>query len=376
MSNPSQARAWVDIDLAALRANFEAIRRIVGEGRAIIPMVKADAYGLGAPRVIRTLEPADPWGYGVATANEGVALREAGVRRPIVVFGPLAPQAEDEAAAAGLAVSVSDLDALHRWAAAADRLGPLNFHVEIDTGMGRAGFDWRETAAWAEQVLATARGRLGWRGVFTHFHSADAADAAPTIAQWERFRDAVAQLPMSRDQLLVHAANSAAALRWAEVRADAVRPGIFLYGGRAVAAAVTGTPAPATVAAVRARVIRVRRVPPGTTVGYGATHVAQGWERWATLAIGYGDGLPRALGNRGCALVRGCRVPIIGRISMDMTVVEVSAVPDVVPGDVATLVGEEGESHIPLDDVAAQAGTISYEILTGLTPRLPRVEWS
>ena len=374
MSNSSQARAWVDIDLAALRANYEAIRRIVGEGRAMIPMVKADGYGLGAERVVRTLESAGPWGFGVATAEEGVVLRRAGVRRPIVVFGPLAPQSVDAAAAAGLVATISDIASMERWAAAADRHGSLSYHVEIDTGMGRAGFDWRETAGWADRVRGFSTERVRWTGVYTHFHSADAADAAPTIAQWERFRDAVAQLPVSREDLLVHAANSAAALRWAELRADAVRPGIWLYGGRAVEADVSGVPVPQTVAGVRARVVRVRSVPPGTTLGYGATHVARGWERWATLSIGYGDGLPRALANRGHALLRGCRVPIVGRISMDMTVVEVSAVPEVVPGDAGTLLGADGESALALDDVAAEAGTIAYEILTGLTARLPRVE--
>ncbi|MCI0432785.1 MAG: alanine racemase [Gemmatimonadetes bacterium] len=373
MSNPSQARAWIDIGLGALRANYETLRRVVGERRAIIVMVKADGYGLGAERVVRALESTDPWGYGVAATEEGVALRRAGVRRPIVVFNPLAPQAVDAAAEAGLVASISDVASIERWAAAAGRHGPLSFHVEIDTGMGRAGFDWRETSQWASHVLEAAGERTRWEGVYTHFHSADSAEAAPTVAQWERFRDAVAQLPVPREALLVHAANSAAALRWPEVRADAVRPGIFLYGGRAVESGLS-TPSPMAVAAVRARVVHVRSVPPGSTVGYGATHVARGWERWATLAIGYGDGLRRALGNRGRALLRGCRVPIVGRISMDMTVVEVSAVPDAVPGDIATLLGADGESEILLDDVATEAGTIAYEILTGLTPRLPRME--
>jgi alanine racemase len=173
---------------------------------------------------------------------------------------------------------------------------------------------------------------------------------------------------------MVHAANSSAALRWPELRADAVRPGIFLYGGRAAEAVVPGIAEPEAVVALRARVVRVRRVPPGTTVGYGATHAARAWEQWATLPIGYGDGVRRTLGNRGSALLRGCRVPFIGRTSMDMTVVEVSAVPDVPVGEVATLIGRDGESEIRLDDVAALAGTISYEILTSLTGRLPRVE--
>lgn len=150
---------------------------------------------------------------------------------------------------------------------------------------------------------------------------------------------------------------------------DLVRPGIFLYGGRAG----PGTD-PAPVASVRARVIRVTGVPPGATVGYGATHRAARAERWATLAIGYGDGLRRALATGGGeAILRGRRVPIVGRISMDVTVVDATAVPDAAPGDVVTLVGRDGEEELAVDEVAARAGTISYEILTGLGPRLPRM---
>jgi alanine racemase len=276
----------------------------------------------------------------------------------------------ERAATAGLIVSISDVDSLRRWAAAAEVHGPLEFHVEIDTGMGRAGFDWRETGQWAAAARAESSARLRWTGAFTHFHGADAADPLPSRTQWRRFQDALAQLPISREDLMVHACNSAAALRWPEYAADAVRPGIFLYGG----AASPDGPAPAGVAAVRARLVLVRDVPPGSTVGYGATHVARGWERWGTVAIGYGDGLPRSLGNTGSALVRGTRVPIVGRISMDMVVVELSAVPAAAAGDVVTLIGRDGECEITVDEVAVQAGTISYEVLTGLTARLPRLE--
>jgi alanine racemase len=172
---------------------------------------------------------------------------------------------------------------------------------------------------------------------------------------------------------MVHACNSAAALRWPEFAADAVRPGIFLYGGHP-SPEVEDVAGPRAVAAVRARLVLVREVPPGSTVGYGATHVAQEWERWGTLAIGYGDGLPRRLGNCGSAIVRGRVVPFVGRISMDMTVVDITGVPEARAGDVATLIGCDGDACITLDDVANEADMISYEVLTGLRPRLPRVE--
>ncbi|HSJ06847.1 MAG TPA: alanine racemase [Longimicrobiales bacterium] len=370
--NTNQTRAWAEIDLAALQHNFRAVREAVGPGPGIIPMVKADAYGVGAHRVVRALDPLDPWGFGVATADEGAALRDMGVQRPVIVFGPLAPQAVETAAAARVITTVSDIAALDRWAEAARRHGPLEFHVEIDTGMGRAGFDWREAPAWAPAVVERCSEMLRWTGVYTHFHGADSPDPTATAVQWERFRDALAQLPVSREDLLVHASNSAASMRWPGFAADAVRPGIYLYGGHVGPEA--DVPPPRPVVSVRSRLVLVRDVPPGSTVGYGATHVARGWERWGTLGIGYGDGLPRRLGNRGSGLVRGRRVPFVGRTSMDLTVVDISGVPDVDVGDVVTLIGKDGGAEIRVDDVAALAETISYEILTGLRPRLPRVE--
>ena len=371
-SNELRDRAWVEIDTGALRANYGRIRESVGSDAAIIPMVKADAYGMGAERVVGALEPLDPFAFGVAAAEEGRALRAAGVERPIIVFTPLTREALNVAAEHRLTPAISDVGLLDYWVAIA---GSAPFQIEIDTGMGRAGFDWRETSAWGERVRHALADGAECNGVFTHFHGADAPDAGAAATQWQRFRDALAQLPISTEHLLIHASNSAAALRWPEYALDAVRPGIFLYGGHPA----PGVPEearfrPEPVASVHARVVLVRDVPPATTVGYGATHAARGWERWATVAIGYGDGLPRALGNIGEALVRGRRVRIVGRISMDMTVVDVTGVPEVTAGDTATFIGSDGEEEILVDEVAAQAGTISYEILTGLTPRLKRAE--
>jgi len=370
----TRARAWVEVNLDAVRANYDTVRRRVGEATAIMPMVKADAYGVGAERVVRALESRSPWGYGVATAREGVELRAYGVTRPVLVVAPLPAEDVELAAGARLTASISSLAALEAWRAAAEKVGgePLEFHVDVDTGMGRSGFDWRETGAWAEALRSGLTPSARWTGIFTHFHSADGPDRRPTAAQWERFRDALVQLPVSREDLLVHAANSAAALRWPEYAADAVRPGIFLYGSRP-APNVPEVPDPDPVVAVRARLALIRDVPPGSTVGYGATYVARGYERWGTLTIGYGDGLPRALGNRGAALIRGGRVPMIGRVSMDLVTVGLGGARARV-GDVATLVGSDAPERITVDEVADQASTIGYEILTGLRGRLRRIE--
>lgn len=340
-------------------------------------MLKADAYGMGmravADALRRELEPEGPWAFGVAAVSEGEALREAGWTGRVLVFSPTPPDEVARAARVGLTPAVSDLESLGRWADAATEAGRrLPFHLEVDTGMGRAGFRWTEAAEWGAEAARTAAGRLLWEGCFTHFHSADEPDLAATDAQWERFRDALSLLPAPAEgdpPRVVHTSNSAAALRRAGYGCDLVRPGIFLYGGTAGADVH-----PRPVASVRARVSLVRKVPAGATVGYGATYAASGPELWGTCAIGYGDGLPRALASAGGeAIVRGVRVPIVGRISMDVSVLNLSRVPDARAGDVATFIGRDGAEEIRVDEVAERCGTISYEILTGLTQRLPRV---
>jgi alanine racemase len=358
MTFPSDtARAWVDIDLGALVANGRTLTEACGT--RLLPMVKANGYGLGAARVARALDALDPWGYGVATVEEGNALRTAGVARPILVVSPLTREWIDPLAARGFRPTIGDPVMLAEWIGR--RAGP--FHLEIDTGMARAGFRWDDDTALREAagLLASAP---EWEGVFTHFHSAD-SDPASTATQWDRFQSVLSGLP--RRPSLIHAANSAAALRGRSYAADLVRPGIFLYGGRAGETA----PSPRPVAALRARVLAVRSVGPGESVSYGATWRASRRTTVATLGIGYADGLPR-VAERGdgpprCAELRGRVVPLVGRVTMDMSMVAVED-GEVAVGDVATLFG----GRISLDEQARAAGTISYELLTSLGTRVAR----
>lgn len=376
MSNHELARAWVEVDLASLRRNFISIRETIGPDVSVIVMAKADGYGLGATRVVRALEPLQPWGYGVATTEEGIALRKAGVTRPILVCKPLPPDSVEAAAAAGLTATISHLSQLERWGAAArNRPGGLDFHIEIDTGMGRCGLSPSALDEWLAVVTSSTGPHLRWSGIFTHFHSADTVDDGSAHHQLVRFDEVLGRLPNPRPELLVHAANSAAALRFPAARRSAIRPGIYLYGGDPLPELeLPGLPRAEPVVSVRARIILLREVEPGTTVGYGATYRASRRELWATLGIGYADGIPRSLSGRGEVLVRGKRVPIIGRISMDLIVVNLTGITDAEVGEVATLVGRDGDEELTLEEVAAQAGTINHEILTGLAPRLPRVE--
>nr|MBA3344768.1 alanine racemase [Gemmatimonadales bacterium] len=240
--SPDTARAWVDVDLGALAANARTLAGICGS--RLLPMVKANGYGLGAVPVARALEALDPWGYGVATVEEGAELRRAGISRPILVVSPLHSSAIESYLAHDLRPTVGDVGALSAWCRQSSR----PFHLEIDTGMSRGGMRWQDEPA-LDAAAAVLQNAVGWEGVFTHFHSADANPASADV-QWERFQGALGRLP--RRPPLVHAANSAAALRGRCFAGDLVRPGIFLYGGAA------GGAAPRPVAALRARVLAVR----------------------------------------------------------------------------------------------------------------------
>ncbi len=370
MSTDPRARAWVDVSAEALRANFRRVRDSAGPEAGVIPMVKADAYGLGMPETLAALLPLGPRAIGVATVEEGLRVRSLGVDRTVLVLSPVPPGSYPDAVEGELTVSVGDLRGLDLLARAAEAAGrPGRFHLDVDTGMGRAGFDWHRVEAWATALAERLGPPLAWEGVFTHFHSADAADPGPTLTQWERLGQVLEALPDPPEGLLVHACNSPGALRLPELAAGAVRPGIFLYGG----VAGEELPPPRPVAALRARVSFLRDAVRGSTVGYGSTYAAPEAQRWATVAIGYGDGLPRLLSNRGHGLVRGRRAPIIGRVSMDVTVLDVSRVPGVQAGEVVTFFGRDGDGEIPLEEVAGHARTINYEVLTGLTRRLPRI---
>ena len=347
-SNPAPpSRAWADIRLGALVANARTIASI--SGVRLLPMVKANAYGIGAVQAARALEQVAPWGFGVATPEEGIELRRGGIVRPIVVFTPFVPGTDDRYFAHDLRPAVGDIEGLKAWLAR----GARPFHLEVDTGMSRCGIRWDADPSWADLLDAAA----GFEGLFTHFHSAH--EAPHTIeSQWNRLQAVVRAIPTR--PAMVHAANSAAALSHPEVRADLIRPGIFLYGGE------SGGHRPQPVVTVRATVVALRTVRGGESVSYGATWTAEADTRVATLGIGYADGVPRSLTGRGVVELGGAIVPILGRVTMDFVMAE--APEGTRLGDVATVIGGGG----PLDDQARRAGTISYELLTSLGRRLQR----
>ena len=345
-------RAWVEVDLANLVENARAVRHAAHDA-PLLPMVKADGYGLGAVQVVRALETIEPWGFGVATVSEGVELRRAGVTRPIVVF---TPARIDDLSRLG----ENELTAVLDDPAVIDECGTDQpYHCEVDTGMGRAGIRWNDAAG----LRALARNPP--QGVFTHLHSADTSEDAVNV-QLGRFREVVSSL--AERPRFVHVANSAGAWRVDE-HFDLVRPGIFLYGGQVG----QDLPEPKPVASLRAYVVSVRRLDSGDTVSYGAEWTAAEPTTVGTLSIGYADGVPRAVQGRASVIVAGRRRPIVGRVTMDMTVVDLGPDDPGGVGDVATLIGTDGDERIALDEFASWAGTISYEILVKLGDRLPRV---
>ncbi|HEY4306490.1 MAG TPA: alanine racemase [Gemmatimonadaceae bacterium] len=346
-------RAWVEIDLGALLRN--ASKLAASAQVPLLPMVKADAYGIGAVRVARTLEQLDPWGYGVATIAEGEQLRRSTITRPILVFTPLLPGDFDNAIRAGLTPTLGDAESIVRW-----QETERPWHLDIDTGMSRAGVKWDRLGDLRDIIS-----RSPPEGVFTHFHSAELKNGSYQV-QERRFDDAVASLPVR--PRYVHAENSPAIQHYGASKWSFIRPGVFLYG---VTSGADPRILPEQVVSVRARVVELRTIGDGETVSYDGTYKAKGDRCIATLAIGYADGYRRAFGNHASAVVRGVRVPVVGLVTMDMTMLDVTGV-DCQVGDPATLVGVDGDDRIDIMELAAWGEMSAYELLTGLRARLAR----
>jgi alanine racemase len=365
-----------EINLEALRKNLRVVRTHAGEAR-VWAVLKADAYGHGAPAVARTLERAGVDGFCVALLEEGVELREAGITAPILLMGGHYDNAHAEVLARGLVPVVYDakqIDAFARLVRAGEIPGPVDVHLKVDTGMARLGVTPAALPALASRLAGLREVRV--RGLMTHLACADAGNGGYTVEQLARFEEAAACLAGHGIRPDVrHAANSAAVLRgWA--RLDAVRPGLALFG---VAPRADGTPLASglrPVMRVRTEVIALREVEAGACVGYGSTWKAERPSRIATLPMGYADGLPRRLGNRGHVLLRGTRVPIVGAVSMDMTMVDATSVPVAAVGDEVVVLGGQDGAHggaaIGADEIAAHADMIAWEVFTGISRRVPR----
>ena len=364
------------VDLGALHANLAAIRRAVGPEREVLMAVKADAYGHGAAPVAVSVEAAGLADrFGVATVPEGMRLRHAGVRAPILKFSPAFAEELPAAIAADLTLTIADpatSDAAQDAAQAAGRT--VAVHVKVDIGMGRIGAAPADVPALARHLRARCP-RLRVEGIFTHFPASDVpAQDAATTDQIASFRRAIADFEgqWGRRVPLRHAANSGAVLAHPDAWFDLVRPGIMAYGYYPDPATPRTIPLrPALTWA--SRVSFRKHVPAGTTVSYGRTWTAPGPTWIATVPVGYGDGFDRHLSNRGRVLIRGRDYPVVGRVCMDQTMIDLGPVTDIDVGEPVILLGSSGEASYTAADMAADLGTIPYEVCCAIAPRVSRL---
>ena len=347
---------WADIDLGAVRANCARIVGHLPRGTHLLAVVKAGGYGHGAVPVARAAIDGGATGLAVATLEEARELGGLVRADHVLVMGGITPDQARSAAAGGWSIGVSSRE-LAAALGETDEVVPV--HLKIDTGMGRFGIAPADAPELAKFIDSSAGLRLA--GTWTHFACAGSDDTM-TRAQFDRFVDALATFDVDPGQR--HACNSAGALRHPEFALDAVRCGIAIYGCE--------WPGTQPALALRSLVTHVKTVDAGATVGYGATWTAPDRRRVATVAIGYADGVHRSRSNRGDVLLRGRRAPLIGVVSMDAITLDVTDVAGVQVGDVATLIGPDGAERITAEEVGDWSGTISYEVLTGIGPRVER----
>lgn len=363
------------IDLEAIRRNVARVTGIVRPAR-YAAVVKSNAYGHGLPEVARALA-CDVAAFCVYRVDEALAIRAAGVASPILILGPVEARDLDLVQAAGAAIALWSDGSFARDVARTARRQASRFpvHLKIDTGVTRLGIDCAGAANLLAGALANAD--LDLRGAFTHLAAAEELESDFTLGQLERFEAALAPLgtALARRGVVRHAAASAAALLYPRLRLDLVRPGIATYGiwpSDETRAALA--PGLELEAALRwtTRLVVVREVESGRSVGYGCTFATSRPSRIGVLPVGYAEGLPRALSNRGEVLVAGRRAPVVGRICMNMTFIDVTGIPEAKPGAAVTLIGSDGGERIDANDLAAAAGTIGYEIVARLPTEIPR----
>jgi alanine racemase len=372
---------WAEIDLCALRHNFSAVRSHVGKGVRIMAVVKADAYGHGAVAVAHELLRQGADAFGVARLDEAVELRENGITRPVLIFGPTPPQKAPLLAHYGIIQTVhSDTyaEALQAALLAQQPRRRVQVHIKVDTGMGRLGYIATGNGGDVPlgQVFAgfSSRTMLDVCGVFTHFAASDAADPVTARRQLAVFEQALSELPAGvRDRLCVHAANSAATMVMPDARFDMVRPGIILYGLRPSAEMDTAGFDLRPVMSLKGRIASVKRVPAGFTVSYGHTHVTAAGTVIAAVPAGYADGYSRLLSSCGTMLVHGRPAAVTGRVCMDQTMIDVGHIDGVQEGDEVVLLGRQGAESVTADDHARLTSTINYEVVSRILARVPRV---
>jgi len=359
-----------EINLANIAHNVREFRRHIPQPTRLMAVVKADGYGHGAVEVSRAALAAGAEWLAVALAEEGIRLRQAGLAAPVLILGYLPPESIGAVIQYRLTPGITDRETLELLEDEARRQRRrVGVHVKVDTGMGRLGLRGADGLDLARRIMASAH--LELEGIYTHFAAADEADKGFTLAQLDNFKSLVETIKKEKPQVIAHCANSAAAIEIPQARFDMVRIGISLYGlypSPEVKPLVALRPA----MSLHTRIAFVKEVPAHTPISYGRTYYTSRPSRIATLPLGYADGYMRQLSGKASVLIRGRRVPQVGRICMDYCMVDVTDLPPVGPGEPVVVFGRQGDGEISADELARLAGTINYEIVCAVSSRVPR----
>lgn len=368
-------RTYVTVNLDYFHQNIQKISNHLGKESALMAVIKTDGYGHGAVRLAAEMESCpDIWGYAVATVGEAAELRDAGITKRILLLGYGFPSDYDTLIQYHITPAVFDLESARELSQAAKKQGvTIPIHLKVDTGMSRIGMpDNTEGIELVKKILSLENVTI--EGIFTHLARADEYDTSSALRQIARFREFYDQLDKMGIHIpLRHCANSAGIIVFEEARMELMRAGIILYGLRP-SDQVDQNIIPITpILEWKSTVSYVKTLEAGVPVSYGGTYITSEKTVVATIPTGYGDGYPRLLSNKGSVLIRGKRAPIIGRVCMDQFMVDVTGIADVRRGDVATLIGKDGDAEISMDELASLCGTINYEIACGINKRVPRI---
>lgn len=373
MEKCNRVKAVISLD--AVEHNFHEMRKNIAQDTKMIAVVKANAYGHGAVQIAHLIQNYDYiWGFATATAEEALALREAGVMKPILILGIVFDEYYPELVRNHIRPAVCEYEEARKLSAEAVSQGEtVHIHIALDTGMTRIGFaDIPESVEEIRKIAALPN--LEIEGMFTHFARADEYDRSPAMVQLERYREFSERVAEAGVEIpLHHCSNSAGIIRVPEANLSIVRAGITIYGIYPSAQVETDIVRLDPVMELKSHVTYVKDVEPGTAISYGGTFAADRKLRVATVPVGYADGYPRQLSNKGWVLIHGQKAPILGRICMDQFMVDVTDIPDVCKGDEVTLIGRDGDEFISMDEMGELSGRFSYEFACDISTRVPRI---